>query len=92
MKTIFITGTESFVGKELIKQLGVSYQLSGCDILQPSDNRFSRLDIGSENITDLIPENVDAIIHLAALSTDNQCRNKAYECFDINIIRELLDT
>jgi len=89
MKRLFITGTESFVGKELIKQLADSYQLLGCDIIQPSDINFSESNIGSEDIADIIPENIDAIIHLAALSTDPQCKNKAYECFDINIMGTL---
>ena len=68
---LFITGTESFVGKELIKQCQTEkYKLSGCDRDEPSDPRFCKADIRSENILDIIPENVDAIVHLAALSTD----------------------
>ena len=89
MKKIFVTGTESFVGKELIKQLDGSYSLSGCDLSEPSDGRFSRDDIRSENVADLIPENVDVIIHLAALSTDLECRDNAYECFDVNVMGTL---
>ena len=89
MKNVFITGTESFVGKELINQLTDEYRLSGCDSTESLDSRFSKADIRSENIVDLIPENLDVIIHLAALSTDSQCRNRAYECFDVNVMGTL---
>ena len=89
MKKIFITGTESFVGKELIKQLDDSYQITGCDIIKPTDDRFFKSDIGSEKIFEIVPDNVDAIIHLAALSTDPQCSNNAYNCFDVNIMGTL---
>jgi len=87
---IFITGTESFVGKELIAQCKKgNIELTGCDVKQPSDKRFHQIDIRSKSIIDIIPENVDAIVHLAALSTDPLCRDKAYECFDINVMGTL---
>jgi len=87
---LFITGTESFVGKELIKQCrNEKYELSGCDRDEPSDPRFYKADIRSEDILNIIPENVDAIVHLAALSTDPLCKNRAYECFDINVMGTL---
>ena len=87
---IFITGTESFVGKELIAQCDkANIQLVGCDIKKLSDKRFHQIDIRSKNIVDIIPENVDAIVHLAALSTDSLCRDNAYECFDINVMGTL---
>jgi len=86
---LFITGTESFVGKELIKQCNKDYELFGCDINKPSDPRLYEADIRSKNILDIIPENLDAIVHLAALSTDPLCKNRAYECFDINVMGTL---
>lgn len=87
---IFITGTESFVGKELVAQCEKgNIELTGCDVKQPSDERFHQIDIRSKSIVDIIPENVNAIIHLAALSTDPLCRNKGYECFDINVMGTL---
>ena len=89
MKKLFITGTESFVGKELIKQIPSFYKVSGCDYIQPSNSEFLKADIRSKSIADIIPENVNTIIHLAALSTDPQCKNMAYECFDINVMGTL---
>lgn len=46
-------------------------------------------DIRSKEIADVIPEGVDAVIHLAALSNDTACKNNAYECFDVNMMGTL---
>ena len=87
---VFITGVESFVGKELIVQCEKKgIELVGCDVRQPSDKIFRKIDIRSEAIADIMSEGVDAVIHLAALSTDPLCRDKAYECFDINVMGTL---
>lgn len=84
---IFITGTESFVGRELIAQCKKqNVEVCGCDAVQPADTLFKKADICSKEIASIIPENVDAIIHLAALSTDPQCRDKANECFATNVM------
>ena len=89
-KRVFITGSESFVGKELIKQCKpTEFELHGCDNMDPSDSRFIKADIREENISELIPMGIDVIIHLAALSSDPQCRNKAYECFDVHVMGTL---
>ena len=45
-------------------------------------------DITKDEIADLIPE-VDAIVHLAALSKDPDCRGKAVKCFDSNVMATL---
>jgi UDP-glucose 4-epimerase len=84
---IFVTGTESFIGKELIRQCdekGIA--ISGCDAVEPTDSRFRKVDIRSQDILDAIPEGVDALVHLASLSTDDQCRDNAHDCFDVNVL------
>lgn len=87
---IFLTGTESFVGKELIAQCHKNgVEVLGCDCLAPCDKRFQKIDIRSKDLADAIPEKVDSIVHLASLSTDKLCRNNAYECFDINVLGTL---
>ncbi|MDP2704176.1 MAG: NAD(P)-dependent oxidoreductase [bacterium] len=89
---IIITGSESFVGRELIRQclLG-GFEVYGVDLLEaPSqDYAYHRADIRKESVTECIPENADALIHLAALSTDAMCRGKLYECFDVNVLGTL---
>lgn len=89
---IFVTGSESFVGRELVaqcKKAGIT--VAGLDILEkPSSNyEYRQVDIRSAKIVEVIPEDVDAIVHLAALSRDTDCKGKAYECFDVNVMGTL---
>lgn len=89
---IIITGSESFVGRELISQLksenakviGFDYANSGLDGYE-----FHRVDIRDPHIDQLIPEESDVLVHLAALSRDADCKKKAYECFDVNVMGTL---
>jgi UDP-glucose 4-epimerase len=89
---IVITGSESFVGKELIKQMKTKdVEIIGIDSTNSDsqDYKFHRCDIRSKEIEKIIPENADAIIHLAAISTDPICKKNPYECFDVNVMGTL---
>lgn len=79
---IFITGLKGFIGRELVSQC----KKQGTEVLEAD---LPEADICSKNIVGLIPERVDAIIHLAALSSDPVCKNKAYECFNTNVMGTL---
>ncbi|MGD0576950.1 MAG: NAD(P)-dependent oxidoreductase [Candidatus Staskawiczbacteria bacterium] len=79
---IFITGSKGFIGRELVLQC----QKQGMEVLQAD---LPEADICSKDIANLIPEGVDAVIHLAALSRDADCKNKAPECFNINVMGTL---
>jgi len=78
---IFITGSKGFIGKELVLQC----QKQGIEVVGVD----LEADIRSKNIDELIPEGVDAIVHLAALPGDPVCRNKGYQCFDTNVLGTL---
>ena len=89
---IIITGSESFVGKELIRQAkDAKIDIIGFDLIKKenSDYEYHQIDINSTDITKHIPQNVDAIIHLAALSRDPDCKGKAYQCFENNVMGTL---
>ncbi len=89
---IIITGSESFIGKELISQLkALDYTIIGFDSIIPTnpDYEFYQVDIRDPNIHKFIPNDVDVLIHLAALSRDSDCKNKAIECFDVNVMGTL---
>lgn len=89
---IVITGSESFVGKELIKQcLKREMPIIGIDLIdvKNTDYTYHQLDICDPKIHEVIPDNVDVIIHLAALSRDADCKDKGYDCFNVNVMGTL---
>ena len=89
---ILVTGSESFVGKELIaKCKEAKIEVIGIDSIKPENPNyeFYQKDIRSDQIDDLIPSGIDALVHLAALSRDQDCAGKAYDCFDINVMGTL---
>ena len=89
---IIITGSESFIGRELIAQCNArGIAVSGFDAVRAGGTtyEFHHADIRSPEISEHIPRGADALIHLAALSRDSDCTNRAYECFDINVMGTL---
>jgi len=89
---LIITGSESFVGKELIRQCKEKkIEVIGIDIIdkQNSEFKYHKINITSPEIVNIISDDVDAIIHLAALSRDSDCKEKAYECFENNVMGTL---
>jgi UDP-glucose 4-epimerase len=79
---VLITGAKGFVGSQVVaecKRKGIEtleFDLPECNIC-------------SSSISELIPEGLDAIIHLAALSKDTDCKGRAYECFQSNVMGTL---
>jgi len=89
---VMITGSESFIGKELIKQCKQeNIEIIGIDIIKKEEQNYDyhQVDIKSEELIKHIPNDVDIVIHLAALSRDPDCRGKAYECFENNVMGTL---
>jgi UDP-glucose 4-epimerase len=87
---IFLTGCGSFIGREVIRVCQArGIQVVGVDLVATGQENCSVADIRKPEVTRQIPENVDAVIHLAALSRDPDCRNRAYECFDANVMGTL---
>ena len=89
---VLLTGSESFIGKTLISQLqSMGHEIIGFDSLKPTNPsyEFHEIDIRNPEINKLIPMDTDVLIHLAALSRDSDCKNKAIECFDVNVMGTL---
>ena len=89
---LLITGSESFVGKELISELlKQNKDILGFDLLEKKSQnyQYKKIDIRSKDILEHIPENIDTIIHLAALSSDPLCKGKSLDAFDVNVMGTL---
>lgn len=84
--TVVITGSGSFVGRELIKHCRdgkIGYV--GVDSTKPEDKDCRQMDIRAPEVADAIPEGADTIIHLAAISRDQDCRRDPAAAFDVNV-------
>lgn len=89
---ILITGSESFVARELIKQCREKrFEVFGIDAIKPEKPSYNFIqgDIRDRNIGSKFPSKLDAVIHLAALSRDSDCKGHDYECFDANVMGTL---
>jgi len=83
--SIFITGADSFIGKHL-REVCVSRGIDtfGVDSNPKDDQITTKADIRNPQLASLIPEN-STVIHLAAISRDNDCRSDTALAFDINV-------
>lgn len=84
---IFVTGSESFIGKvflDLCRKNGVT--AFGIDLnAVPSADR-APADIRAPEVAALIPDGTDALVHLAAISRDADCRANPRLAYDINVM------
>lgn len=87
---VLITGAKGFIGQELaLRCRSKGIKTIGVDIIDSDEENYYKIDINSDKISEIIPEGCDAIIHLAALSRDKDCKNNAYNCFNVNVIGTL---
>lgn len=87
---LFITGCNSFIGRELIRQCDKKgIDIVGIDITPSERIDCHVADIGGSDVENLIPVDIDAVIHLAGLTNDPDCKNRAAECFQVNVMGTL---
>lgn len=87
---VFITGAQGFIGKELVVQCNkLGIDVIAVDLTKNKDINHFCVDIRSKDIVDIIPEGADAIIHLAGLTRDPDCKDRAYDCFNSNVMATL---
>jgi UDP-glucose 4-epimerase len=87
---IFVTGCESFIGREVLRLCQVKgIEVSGIDLVASRQAGCCIGDIRDAKTAEKIPLGVDAVVHLAAMSRDPDCKDKAYACFDANVMGTL---
>jgi len=87
---VVITGSESFIGKELERHFRAKkIDWVGIDKVRTEDAPHTVMDVRSPKIGEAIPQDADALIHLAAISRDQDCRDIPYEVLDVNVMGTL---
>jgi UDP-glucose 4-epimerase len=87
---IVVTGAGSFIAAALIARLRArGIWVGGFDLVPPQGEEFHAADINDPELADLLPQNADAVVHLAALSRDADCRGQGHKCFAANVVGSL---
>jgi len=83
--TLLITGAESFVGRELIAQCRQrEIAVAGVDAVATSSGTIAA-DIRDRSLASRLPDGIDTVVHLAAISRDRDCRRDPVACYDVNV-------
>ena len=84
---IFATGSASFIAAELISHCeNFGVQFSGCDLLEQQHPDCHRADIRDPDLCDVIDENTEVLVHLAAISREADCKGQMDQWMDINVL------
>tara|TARA_Y100001970_G_scaffold130723_1_gene161161 strand:- start:20672 stop:21562 length:891 start_codon:yes stop_codon:yes gene_type:complete len=91
MIRILVTGSESFIGKELITILKKrKFFVYGIDRYKKTSFTNKSIDINSKKINDIIYNyKIDTVIHLAAISRDADCKRNILLTFKSNVLGTL---
>ena len=82
---IFLTGASGFIASAVIAECKKhNIEVVGVDA-RPAEG-VTVADIRTKEIAEVIPEGVDAVVHLAGLSNDTMCKNNAHATFDLNVL------
>ena len=85
---ILITGSSSYIGRNLIQKLDNQksfFKYVGIDKNKKLNQNCRIINIKNKNLNKLIKKKIDAIIHLAAVSSHQQSIKKGSKVYDINI-------
>jgi nucleoside-diphosphate-sugar epimerase len=83
---VVVTGAESFVGRVLVPHLlQQGAQVIGIDAVKPSFPGGLAADIRNPEVADHLPENADAVVHLAAISRERDCAADPRLAYDVNV-------
>ncbi len=81
---IAITGSEGFIGRELQRHCQ-SRNIACVGIDTAGSGVMACVDIRSPDLAQVIPVGVDAVVHLAAVSRDQDCRADPARAFEVNV-------
>lgn len=85
-KKVFITGIDSFVGKNLIKNLADKFDFYGIDKVKGKFYQAMEADLCSKDLIKLLKKDTEVIINLAALSDSKACNDDPINCYQTNVV------
>ncbi len=88
MKSVLITGCSGFVGRKVAETaLKMGYKVLGVDThpCQMEGVEFSKVDITDREEVNKVISNVDAVIHLAAVTSNLEFERDLERSYDINV-------
>src|SRR3989338_6500721 len=86
MMKLIVSGSESFIGRALqaaCRARGI--EVAGFDARPSEAPGHLQLDIRSPHLDEALPSDADALIHLAAISQDQDCRRDPRLAFEVNV-------
>lgn len=87
---LYITGVGSFIGRELLRQCDErGIRAGGIDLVATGRPGCDVGDIRDAGMAARLPEGVDAVVHLAAVSRDLDCRGRGRATMDANVVGTL---
>lgn len=85
--TILITGSSSYIGKNLINILEQKkIKFVGIDLKVPKKKNYFSINILNYNKLNKLKKKFSLIIHLAAVSNEKDANKNPSECFDVNFL------
>jgi dTDP-4-dehydrorhamnose reductase len=87
MKNILVTGASGMLGATLVNELKNDFEVfaSGSSNFKSQYSQYMKFDLKSDSFNELINwSNPDIIIHCAAITNGNYCKENPKEAFDVN--------
>ena len=87
---VTVVGSEGFIANSFRKHCQINeIEAVGVDSIPSEDPNHVIMDLRSPDIESAIPEGTDALVHLAAISRDQDCRKNPHLAFDVNVMGTL---
>jgi UDP-glucose 4-epimerase len=81
-----VTGAASFIGRELHRQCASrGIEVFGIDIVADGSDTVRQGDIRDPDLAAILPDDIDAVVHLAAVARDADCKRDRVLCYDVNV-------
>lgn len=85
-KKIFITGSNSFIGKNLVRHFGSKFDFYGIDRVEVASPKIEKVNLCSTDLAKFLKKDTDVIVNLAAVSNSKSCDKDPLNCYQTNVV------